>query len=90
MGAIEKMKDVYGVDTFESMISKGFGYLKHIYSCFPAPLIRRGNEVLGQRIIGNDKMSQMENNDCEGIGNIFEITEEEFYEEYPNENLIEM
>lgn len=24
----------------------------------------------------------MENNDCEGIGNIFEITEEEFYEEY--------
>lgn len=32
----------------------------------------------------------MENNDCEGIGNIFEITEEEFYEEYPNEDLIEM
>ncbi len=32
----------------------------------------------------------MENNDCEDIGNIFEITEEEFYEEYPNENLIEM
>ena len=65
MGAIEKMKDVYGVDTFESMISKGFGYLKHIYSCFPAPLIRRGSEVLGQRIIGNDKMSQMANNDFE-------------------------
>ena len=32
----------------------------------------------------------MENNDCEGIGNIFEITEEEFYEEYSNEDLIEM
>lgn len=32
----------------------------------------------------------MKNNDCEGIGNIFEITEEEFYEEYPNEDLIEM
>lgn len=32
----------------------------------------------------------MENNDCESIGNIFEITEEEFYEEYPNEDLIEM
>lgn len=31
----------------------------------------------------------MENNDCEGIGNIFEITEEEFYEEY-NTDLIEM
>ena len=32
----------------------------------------------------------MYNNDCEGIGNIFEITEKEFYEEYPNEELIEM
>lgn len=32
----------------------------------------------------------MENNDCEGIGNIFEITKEEFYEEYPNEDLIVM
>lgn len=31
----------------------------------------------------------MELNDCKGIGNIFELTEEEFYEEYPNENLIE-
>lgn len=33
---------------------------------------------------------EMERNDCEGIGSIFEITEEEFYEEYPNEDLIEM
>ena len=32
----------------------------------------------------------MENNDCEGIGNIFEISEKEFYEEYPNETLIEI
>ena len=33
----------------------------------------------------------MENNDCESIGNIFEITEEEFYDEYSGENdLIEM
>lgn len=32
----------------------------------------------------------MENNGCEGIGNIFEITEKEFYEEYPSEDLIEM
>ena len=32
----------------------------------------------------------MENNDCEGIGNIFEITENEFYEEYSKEyDLIE-
>lgn len=33
----------------------------------------------------------MENNDCEGIGYICDITEEEFYEEYSGEyNLIEM
>lgn len=32
----------------------------------------------------------MENNDCESIGNIFEIPEEEFYEEYPDEDLIEI
>ena len=32
----------------------------------------------------------MENNDCEGVGNIFEISEKEFYEEYPNETLIEI
>lgn len=33
----------------------------------------------------------MENNDCEGIGYICEITEEEFYEEYSDEyDLIEM
>lgn len=31
----------------------------------------------------------IENNDCEGIGNIFEISEEEFHEEY-NSDLIEM
>lgn len=33
----------------------------------------------------------MENNDCEGIGYICDITEEEFYEEYSDEyDLIEM
>lgn len=50
IGAIEKMKNVCGVDSFESFISKDLGYLKHIHSCFPAPLIRRRNEVLGQHI----------------------------------------
>ena len=32
----------------------------------------------------------MENNDCEGIGNIIEIPEEEFYEEYSDKDLIEI
>lgn len=57
----------YGVDTFESSISKDFGCLKHTYSCFSAPLIRRGDEVLGQCIVGNDRMSQKANDDFDHV-----------------------
>lgn len=35
-----------------------------------------------------DVAEALETNDCESIGNIYELTIEEFYDEYPNEELI--
>lgn len=35
-----------------------------------------------------DVAEALETNDCECIGNIYELTIEEFYDEYPNEELI--
>lgn len=33
---------------------------------------------------------EMERNDCEGIGNIYEIPKDEFYKEYSNVDLINL
>lgn len=55
--AAERLKDAYGEDTFAIALSMGHKFLNKLYECFPAPLIKQGNEVKGQHIKTNKKLN---------------------------------
>lgn len=65
MGCIEKAKGQYGIDTFALSMSANNEFLKKIYGCFPAPLIKQGNEIKGQDIKDNKKLSVAAQHDFE-------------------------
>lgn len=63
--AVEKLKKKYGEDTFAIALSKGHEFLKKLYECFPAPLIKQGNEVKGQQIKSNEELNIAARHDFE-------------------------
>ena len=81
------MKKIYGVDLC-------YYTEENVPECGAVVFIRSDEDItkVPTHILKENIFVEevMENNDCEGIGNIFEISEKEFYEEYPNETLIEI
>jgi len=65
LGTLEKCAESYGIDTFELVASSGIKNLNQLYGCFPAPLIKRNGEVLGQSIYNNKKLSIAAQHDFE-------------------------
>lgn len=61
----EKQKKDCGIDTFALALCLGLDNLNKLYSCFPAPLIKRGDEVLGQTIKDNEQLSEAAQHDFE-------------------------
>lgn len=65
VGGMEKLKSEYGIDAFVKPITLGLKNLSSLYSLFPAPLIKRNGEVLGQTIRNNAALSAAAQHDFE-------------------------
>lgn len=57
IGLAERLKRKHGYDTLPVAFSQGHQFLQIVYSCFPVPLIKIGEEILSQDIGGNDPLS---------------------------------
>lgn len=65
IGVADKAKVSYGEDIFEHIFCCGINALSKLYETSPVPLIKYHEEVLGQKILGNDKMSLLAQRDFE-------------------------
>lgn len=65
VGAMEKLKADYGLDAFVKPLTMGINQLSTLYSLFPAPLIKKNGEVLGQTIRNNAALSAAVQHDFE-------------------------
>ncbi len=62
---MEKLKSEYSIDAFVKPITLGLKNLSSLHSIFPAPLIKRNGEVLGQTIRNNAALSAAAQHDFE-------------------------
>lgn len=61
----ERFREKFGFDHLPVAFSCNHRFLSHIYSCFPVPLIKIGEEIMGQHIEGNELLSNAARHDFE-------------------------
>lgn len=65
VGLAERCREEYGFDTIPVALSQGHQFMCIVYSCFPVPLIKIGEEIMSQDIDGSKPLSIATKHDFE-------------------------